>query len=68
MKKQDKTPKVKKNYNIKAKIAGLYSLAVGLAELVTVYVFTTQDTKILLPIAVVLGVDSAIRFTSKFVK
>lgn len=68
MKKQDKVQKVKKNYNIKSKIAGLYSLVIALAELVTVYIFTTQDNKILLPVAVVLGFDSAVRFTSKFVK
>ena len=61
-------PKAKKNYNIKTKLAGLYSLTVALAELVTVYIFTTQDNKVLLPVAIILGVDSAVRFTSKFVK
>jgi len=66
--KATKEAPVKKDYNIKTKVAGIYSLAVALAELVTVYVFTTQDNKVLLPIAVVLGLDSAVRFTSKFVK
>jgi len=66
--KTETAPKSKKNINYKATFTGLYSLAVALAELVTVYVFATQDNKVLLPVAVVLGLDSAIRFTSKFVK
>lgn len=61
-------PKPKKNYNIKAKLAGLYCLAIALAELATVYIFATQDNRVLWILAGVLGVDSAQRLASKFVK
>lgn len=70
MSKTNKTtePKAKKNYNIKAKLAGLYCLAIALAELATVYIFATQDNRVLWILAGVLGVDSAQRLASKFVK
>lgn len=61
-------PKAKKNYNIKAKLAGLYCLAIALAELAAVYIFATQDNRVLWILAGVLGVDSAQRLASKFVK
>ncbi len=60
--------KTKKNTNYKAKFAGLYSLAVALAELATVYVFATQDSKVLWVLAGVLGVDAAQRLARAFVK
>jgi len=66
--KQTEAPKPKKDLNIKGKFLGICNLAVALAELATVYVFTTQDSKYLLPLAVVLGLDSAQRFASKFIK
>jgi len=70
MTKQTKdTPKVsKKNINFKAKAGGLYDLAVALAELASVYVFATQDTKVLWVLAGVLGVDCAFRFASRFLR
>jgi hypothetical protein len=66
--KNTKTTEVKKDRNLKGKLAGLYSLVVALAELATAYVFVTQDNKVLLPIAVVVGVDSAYRLASKFMR
>ncbi len=60
--------KPKKDRNIKGKMNGLYSLIVALAELASTYVFVTQDNKILLPLAVVLGLDAAQRFARAFVK
>lgn len=59
--------KPKKNRNIKGALAGLYSLAVALAELASVYIFVTQGRTILYPLAVVLGLDCAQRFATKFV-
>jgi len=67
----NKTPKVekpKKQYNVKGKMNGLYSLIVALAELATAYVFVTQDNKILLPLAIILGVDASQRFARAFIK
>lgn len=61
-------PKAKKNYNIKAKLAGLYCLAIALAELAAVYIFATQDNRVLWILAGVLGVDCAQRLASKFIK
>jgi hypothetical protein len=61
-------PKSKKNYNIKAKFLGLCNLAVALAELATVYIMVTQGNNLLLPIVAVLGLDSAQRFATKFLK
>lgn len=58
----------KKTRNIKAQAAGLYSLAVALAELATVYLLVTQGRQILLPLAVVLGVDCSQRFAVKFIR
>lgn len=63
-----KASKPKKDYNIMSKLAGLYCLAIALAELATVYIFATQDNKVLWILAGVLGVDSAYRLASKFVK
>lgn len=63
---KEKSPK--KDHQVKAKFFGLCDLAVGLAELATVYVFATQDNRVLLPIAVVLGIDASIRFGKAFVK
>lgn len=60
--------KPKKDRNIKGKVSGFYSLVIALAELATTYVFVTQDNKILLPLAVVLGLDAAQRFARAFVK
>lgn len=62
----EKTPK--KKVNVKAKAAGLYSLAVALAEIATVYVMATQDSKVLWVLAGVLGVDAAQRLARAFVK
>lgn len=58
----------KKIRDIKTKALGLYSLVVALAELSTVYILVTQDSKGLYALAVVLGVDAAQRLTSKFIK
>ena len=60
--------KPKKNINYKAKLAGLYSLVVALAELATVYVMATQDNKVLWVLAGVLGVDAAQRLARAFVR
>jgi hypothetical protein len=65
---KDKVSKPKKNLNIKSKANGLYSLAIALAELVTAYIFVTQDNKILWVLAGVFGLDAAQRLVSKFVK
>lgn len=59
------TPKKSKS-NIN--LYGLLDLVVALAELASTYVFVTQDNRILLPLAVVLGLDCAQRFTRKFIK
>lgn len=64
----NEAPKAKKDRNIKAKVVGLYSLTVALAELATVYIMVTQDNAVLFPIAAVLGVDSAQRLASKFMR
>lgn len=66
--KVEKVEKPKKDRNIKGKANGFYSLIVALAELASTYVFVTQDNKILLPLAVVLGLDAAQRFARAFVK
>lgn len=68
MSKTTKTEKVKKNYNIKAKLAGIYCLAVALAELATVYILVTQDNRVLWILAGILGVDCAQRLASKFIR
>lgn len=68
MKKAIKEAPVKKDYNIKGKFLGLCNLAVALAELSTVYILVTQDNRILLPLAVILGLDASQRFASKFLK
>lgn len=66
--KQTEAPKPKKDLNIKGKFLGLCNLAVALAELATVYILVTQDNRILLPLAVILGLDASQRFASKFLK
>lgn len=66
--KQTDAPKSTKKTDVKGKAAGLYSLAVALTELASTYVFVTQDNKILLPLAVVLGVDCAQRFARAFLR
>lgn len=48
-------PKSKKNINY----TGLLVLTVALAELASVYVFSTQDNKVLWGLAVILGIDAA---------
>lgn len=63
---EPKAPKQSKN--IKASILGLMSLVVALAEIVGTYVFVTQDNQILLPIAVVLGLDASQRLARAFTK
>jgi len=68
MKKAIKQEAPKKDRNIKAKAAGLYSLTVALAELGATYVFATQENQILFVLAAVLGVDSAQRLASKFMR
>ncbi len=62
------TKNTKKPKDHKAKIAGLYSLAIALAELATVYILATQDNAVLFPIAIVLGIDASQRFVQAFVK
>lgn len=62
--KQTEAPKSKKNINW----AGLYSLAVALAELGSTYVFATQDNKVLWGLAVVLGVDCTQRLARAFMR
>lgn len=68
MTKQKEAPKSKKSINFKQVFAGLYSLVIALAELASVYIFATQDNPILYPVAAVLGLDAAVRLTTKFVK
>lgn len=53
--KQTEAPKSKKKLNY----TGLLVLAVALAELASVYVFATQDNKVLWALAVILGIDAA---------
>jgi hypothetical protein len=63
-----KVEKPKKEYNIKSKMNGLYSLIVGIAELVTIYMFVTQDNQVLWVLAGIFIVDASFRFGSKFIK
>lgn len=60
--------KPKKNINVKGKASGFYSLVIALTELASTYVFVTQDNKVLLPLAVVLGIDAAQRFARAFIR
>lgn len=53
--KQTEAPKSKKKLNY----TGLLVLAVALAELASVYVFATQDNKVLWVLAAILGIDAA---------
>ena len=71
MTKSNKTnePKApKKQLNIKSKALGLYSLIIGVAEIVTIYMFATQDNQVLWVLAGVFTIDAACRFGSKFIK
>lgn len=58
----------KKDRDLKNKALGIYSLVVALAELASAYVFVTQDNRVLLPLAIILGYDAAQRFARAFVK
>lgn len=74
----NEAPKSKKNINflwyqnwmpvIKKPLAGLYCLAIALAELAAVYIFATQDNRVLWILAGILGVDCAQRLASKFIR
>jgi hypothetical protein len=46
---------------------GLLNLVLALAEVVATYVFATQDNKVLWGVAIILGLDAAVKFTNAFI-